>query len=365
MMHLDADGIRGYSYSKGEYMAKTGPPPNLFPILETALPPIGPLARVAAEAPLDSTGCLTEYRPLPSRSILSKTSSKRGLPFTHAINPYRGCEFGCRYCYARYTHEFMEMRDPEDFERKIYFKQNAGWLLSQELKKLRPGTEIALGTATDPYQPLERKQAVTRSLLEAFARESGFRLGIVTKSTLILRDLDLLKEISARHKLTVHITVTTMNTKLARVLEPRAPRPDLRIKAVAELRQVGLRAGVMCSPLMPGITDSRASIAAVAKAASQAGACFLAAGALFLKPCSRPTFLGFVREHFPAQLAAYEQRYGTSAFVSPEYRRRIGDLVDAIRREYKLGQRYADETGRAADSAQRAPVEMQPWLPFS
>jgi DNA repair photolyase len=366
---LDATTFRAYSNPKGEYMAKTGALPlNLFPILEPSSPRVsaGPLARAAAQAPLDSTGCLTEYRPLPARSILSKINSKRGLPFTHAINPYRGCEFGCRYCYARYTHEFMEMRDPEDFERKIYFKQNAGWLLSQELKRLRPGTEIALGTATDPYQPLERKQAVTRSLLEAFAHVSGFRLGIVTKSTLILRDLDLLKEIDARHKLTVHITVTTMNTKLAPVLEPRAPRPDLRIKTVAALRQAGLRAGVMCSPLMPGITDSRASIAAVAKAASLAGACFLTAGALFLKPCSQPTFFGFVREHFPAQLAAYEQRYGSRAFVSPEYRRRIADLVDSIRREYKLGQRYADQS-HAGENTGRCDVgvELQPWLPFS
>jgi hypothetical protein len=101
--------------------------PLLFPILGPDLPqkPRAPLARIAAEAPLDSTGCLTEYRPLASRSILAKTTSRRGLPFTHAINPYRGCEFACRYCYARYTHEFMEMRDPQDFERKIYFKQNA------------------------------------------------------------------------------------------------------------------------------------------------------------------------------------------------------------------------------------------------
>jgi DNA repair photolyase len=349
-------------------MAKIGSPsPVLFPILEPdALEkPLGPLARAAADSPLDSTGCLTEYRPLPSRSILSKTTSKRGLPFTHAINPYRGCEFACRYCYARYTHEFMEMRDPEDFERKIYFKENAAWLLAQELRGLKPGTEIALGTATDPYQPLERKQRITRSLLQVFAQESGFRLGIITKSTLILRDLDLLKEISTRQKLTLYLTVTTMNAKLARVLEPRAPRPDLRIQAVAALRQAGLRTGVLCSPLMPAITDSRGSIAAVAKAASQADACFLGAGALFLKPCSRPTFLSFVREHFPAQIAAYEQRYGDRAFVSPEYRRRISDLVDAIRREYKLGTRYGGQADAAANAERAAAVELQPWLPFS
>lgn len=350
-------------------MAKIGAPsPALFPILEPDRPKktLAPLARVAAEAPLDSTGCLTEYRPLASRSILAKTTSRRGLPFTQAINPYRGCEFACRYCYARYTHEFMEMRDPQDFERKIYFKQNAAWLLAQELRRLKPGTEIALGTATDPYQPLERKQAITRSLLEVFALQSGFKLGIVTKSTLILRDLDLLKDVANRHALTIHITVTTMDTKLARLLEPRAPRPDLRIQAIRALRDAGLRTGVMCSPLMPGITDGRSSIAAVAKAAALAGASFLSAGALFLKPCSRPTFLGFVREHFPTQLAAYEQRYGTSAFVSPEYRRRISDLVNSIRREYKLGMRDEDDSrSREGGKSHTAFVELQPWLPFS
>ena len=350
-------------------MAKTSSPPQpLFPILDQDTLPhrIGPLARAAADAPLEATGCLTEYRPLATRSILSKTTSKRGLPFTHAINPYRGCEFACRYCYARYTHEFLEMNNPEDFERKIYFKQNAGWLLTQELKRLKPDTHVALGTATDPYQPLERKQGVTRSVLEAFAGTTGFQLGVVTKSTLILRDLDLLKEIGTRHKLTLHITITTMNARLARVLEPRAPRPDLRMQAVAALRQAGLRTGVMCSPLMPGITDTRSSITAVAKAASQAGANFMYAGALFLKPCSRPTFMSFVREHFPAQLAAYEQRYGTSAFVSPEYRKRIADLVDAIRREYKLGMRYAEEESFAKATAQRSSsVALQPWLPFA
>lgn len=338
---------------------------TLFPILKSDLDTFSPLGRRAALAPLDSSGCQTEYRPLPTRSIVCKVNSRRGLPFTHAINPYRSCEFACRYCYARYAHEFLEMT-PEDFEHKIYFKQNAAWLLMQELKRLRPGTDIALGTATDPYQPLERNQEVTRSLLEVFANTSGFGLGLVTKSTLILRDVDLLKEVNRRHKLTVHLTVTTMNTKLARILEPRAPRPDLRIQTLAALREAGLRSGILCSPLMPGITDSRSSISGVAKAAAQAGANFFAAGALFLKSCSLPTFFAFVRKHFPEQLPAYERRYSQSAFVSPEYRKRLADLVDSICRKYKLGKRYGDDGDTpAAQRARESVVELQPWLPFA
>ncbi|HEX3941745.1 MAG TPA: radical SAM protein [Acidobacteriaceae bacterium] len=331
-----------------------------FPILQPS--PLTGLARTAAEAPLDSTGCLTEYRPLTSRTILNKVTSNRRMPFSHAINPYRGCEFACRYCYARYTHEFLEM-GAEQFERKIYFKQNAGWLLEQELKRLKPGTEIAIGTATDPYQPLERKLKITRSLLEVFARHSGFRLGIISKSALISRDIDLLKEIAKNNKLTVHTTVTTMNAKLARKLEPRAPRPDLRMRTVAELREAGLRAGVMCSPLMPGITDGASSIRAVARAAAAAGASFMASGALFLKPCSLPTFLEFVGEHFPEQLGAYKRRYAGSAFVSQAYRERMAALVDQICREFKLGKRYLYEDAAKEEGAPA--VEMQPWLPFA
>jgi len=334
---------------------------SLFPILNS--PPVSPLARRAAEAQLDSIGHLTEYRALQSRSLLTRVVSRRRLPFSHSINPYRGCEFGCRYCYARYTHEFLEF-SPEEFERKIYFKQNAAWLLQQELARLKPGTEIALGTATDPYQPLERKELITRSLLEVFARYSGFKLGIVTKSTLIARDIDLLKEIAARNSLTVHITVTTMKIGLARILEPRAPRPDLRIRAVADLRRADLHAGVMCSPLMPGITDTRSSIAAVARAAAAADANFFFAGALFLKPCSQPTFLNFVREHFPDQLAAYERRYSAGAFVSADYKKRVSELVESIRREYKLGRRYREDEEWQDTFQDDKLVEAQPWLPF-
>src|SRR5437763_15324167 len=128
-------------------MAKTETT-TLFPILDSA--PISTLARAAAAAPLHSTGCLTEYRPIAARSILGKTDSRRGLPFTHTINPYRGCEFACRYCYARYTHEFLEIHDPDQFEHRIYFKQHAAWLLNRELTTLKHCTEFTLDNATDP-----------------------------------------------------------------------------------------------------------------------------------------------------------------------------------------------------------------------
>jgi DNA repair photolyase len=344
---------------------------SLFPIFPTG---VAGLAKLAAEAEHADDGHLIEFRALQVRSVLNRSVSKRRLAIDYSINPYRGCEFGCRYCYARYTHEFLapkvasaqrdgavgtvpgagsgpggvpgpdpvDFRDPETFERVIFLKQNAAWLLEQELKRIDPAMEIALGTATDPYQPIERRVRITRSLLEVFARKDGFRLGIVTKSTLIERDIDLLTEIARRNTLVVHITITTPDAKLARKLEPRAPRPDLRFAAVRQLRQAGITAGILCCPLLPGITDSQEAIDGMARRAAAVGASFFAANPLFLKACSRPPYLSFVREHFPSLVGDYERRFGTADFAAPPYRRQLAQMVERACRRYGLRQRSRD-----------------------
>src|SRR3954453_6085040 len=156
-----------------------------------------------------------EYFTLSNKSLLNKCTA-RNMPFSWTINPYRGCEFACKYCYARYTHEFMEMRDGVDFERKIYAKQQSAWLLRRDLKKVKPGQDIAIGTATDPYQPAERRYGITRSIMEELAMHCGFSIGVVTKSQLVLRDIDLLQRITEHNQITIHLTITTLNTELAR-----------------------------------------------------------------------------------------------------------------------------------------------------
>lgn len=320
------------------------------------------IARLANQAGLADTGHLTEYRAIQVKSILNKSVSKRGLPFGKTINPYRGCEFGCRYCYARYTHEFMELRDPALFEQLIYAKQNAPWLLRQELRNLRPGELIAMGTATDPYQPIERRMRVTRSLLEVMAECRGLNLGIVTKSTLILRDIDLLKKFAARNQLSIHITITTPDTKLARILEPRAPRPDLRFKTVLALRNAGLRTGILCCPIMPGVNDTPAAFDAMARRAKNVQANFLAANPLFLKTCSKGTFLAFIRENFPALESGYQKRYEDNAFVSKAYQQRVSDLLAAAAKKYGLGRRYGDLPPiPEAFAAESGPVQQSLW----
>src|SRR3954471_17329558 len=205
------------------------------------------IARLASLGESIEEGHNVEYFTLSTKSILNKCTAPR-MPFTWTINPYRGCEFACKYCYARYTHEFMEIRDNVEFERKIFIKQQSAWLLRRDLKKVKPHEEIAIGTATDPYQPAERRYQVTRSLLEEFALHRGFDIGIVTKSDLITRDIDVLQRVANHNKLFVNITITTLDTQLARILEPRAPRPDLRLRALAELNSAGINAGVICAP---------------------------------------------------------------------------------------------------------------------
>jgi DNA repair photolyase len=284
-----------------------------------------------------------EYFTLPAKSLLNRCVSKRQMPFTWTINPYRGCEFGCRYCYARYTHEFMEMRDGMAFEQKIYVKQHAADLLHHELRRVKPDESIALGTATDPYQPAERRYEVTRGILEEFARHRGFELGIVTKSNLIVRDLELLKEVALANRLSVHITITTLDVNLARILEPRAPRPDLRLDAVRALAQAGLRVGISCSPVVPGITDSPADLEALIRAAAESGADYVFANPLFLKPCSAAIFLPFLEQNFPHLVDDYRQRYQDRAFLPRAYAKRLSQLIARLREKYKLTRAHRRE----------------------
>jgi DNA repair photolyase len=335
------------------------PSPDLFPHSEK--PGLIGIARLAAEGESLREGHNVEYFTLPARSLLNRCNSQRGLPFTWTINPYRGCEFACKYCYARYTHEFMEMRDGTEFEQKIYVKQRTAELLRHDLRRVKSGEAIALGTATDPYQPAERRYEITRGILEEFARHRGFELGIVSKSNLIVRDLALLREVALNNKLSIHITVTTMDVELARILEPRAPRPDLRMEAVRQLSDAGLNVGVSASPVLPEITDSQASLDAVVRAAAQAGAHHIFAGPLFLKPCSAAIFLPFLEQNFPHLVENYRRRYQDRSFLPPSYGKRIAQLMASLRKKY--GIHRADPRGTTL-YAQKWPAQLDEQLPL-
>jgi len=318
--------------------------------------PLVGIARLASISPIAPTRRKSDERPeyffLPVKSLLNRCDSNR-VPFDWTINPYRGCEFACKYCYARYTHEFMEM-EPAAFEKKIYVKKDAAVLLARDIAtkyKFQVGRSgapehIGIGTATDPYQPAEREYGVTRACLEELARHGGLSVSITTKSNLITRDIDLLQEIAKNSRLFVDMTVTTLRPRLARVLEPRAPRPDLRLAAIQKLREAGIKVGAMASPLLPGITDREGELEAVAEAAKEVGAQWFASGVLFLMPSSAKMFLPFLREKFPRLVRQYEDWYVRNAYAPEAYRLKIAERVARIKTQLRMTARPWQEMQR-------------------
>jgi DNA repair photolyase len=277
-----------------------------------------------------------EFFDMPVRRILNRCPNPR-LPFRWTINPYRGCEFGCAYCYARYTHEFLEMRDPMDFERRIFVKREAAQALARTLFRTPVGSDqIAIGTATDPYQPAERKFGVTRSMLELFAQIGGLNLSITTKSALITRDLDLLVRINARSRISVNFSLITLSRCLQRMLEPRAPRPGLRLRALEELAAAGIRCNVLMMPMIPGLTDDPTSIESVIRAARRAGASDVWWRSLFLKPAAARRFLPFIQRNLPAYEERIKDFYARSAYAPRNYDERMGAIFDRLKAKYRF-----------------------------
>ena len=322
------------------------------------------IARLAASSAPAETHRKSAERPeyflLPVKSILNRCDSKR-VPFEWTINPYRGCEFACKYCYARYTHEYMEL-DGGEFEKKIYVKKNVGPLLAWDVARKysyqseasggREAEHIAIGTATDPYQPAEREYGATRACLEELAKKEGLSVSIITKSDQIVRDIEVLKRIAERSDLAIDITITTLRTRLARMLEPRAPRPDLRLAAVQQLSEAGLAVGISASPLVPGITDQEGDLEAVAAAGKAAGAQWFFSGVLFLMSSSARQFLPFLREKFPRLAKQYDQWFAKSGYAPEEYRRKVAERVTRIRQVYGFRSRPWIEKKHATPCAQ-------------
>lgn len=310
---------------------------DLFPELEAAAPALKGIGALAAEAERAQERNEVEYSWLESRSTLNSVQSKR-VRFEWTINPYRGCEFGCAYCYARYTHEFMELRDPIDFERRIFLKRGAAARLRRELDagRVKPGQTILIGAATDPYQPAERKFELTRSILQALCDYEGFRIGITTKSDLVVRDARLLKRVARRHRLCISMSVTTTDAQLARRLEPRAVTPQRRLEGIRHLREAGIRIGINLMPVLPGVNDSEEQFEALCVEAERVKAAFVAQNILFLTSSSWPTYRRFLTEHFPHLLRLHESWYGSAAYAPESYREHIHERLSRARERHGL-----------------------------
>jgi DNA repair photolyase len=304
----------------------------------TAEAPKTGIAAMAADSPLVSTrrcgGDGVECFDLPCRSILNRTTSSR-VPFDLTLNPYRGCEFGCTYCYARYTHEFMDLSPARDFERKIYAKRGAAAALARELRSpaARRGP-IAIGTATDPYQPLERRLGLMREILHELAKHRGLTLSITTKSDLVTRDVDLLAAIAERNAIHVNVTVTTLDANLARTLEPRAPTPENRLRAIERLAGAGVQTALSVAPILPFITDDERDLDALLGAGRAAGARDAWTQVLFLRDCSRPTFFDWLAAVRPDLVERYRTAYASD--YAPEQQKRLQRLAAHLVRKHRF-----------------------------
>jgi DNA repair photolyase len=269
-----------------------------------------------------------EFRPLESSHLVNRLSASR-FPFGWTVNPFRGCEFGCRYCYARPTHGYLGHADPIEFERRIYVKQADEAKLVGRLKRAREsGEEVAIGAVTDPYQPAEARFGVTRKVLESVERVPGLRVGITTKSPAITRDIDLLRRIAVTGDLIVNLSLTSLDAPLLRRIEPRAPRPDLRLAAMAELTAAGVPARLFAMPVLPFLTDREVALRALFAAARAAGARETIWNVLFLRGETRAFFLDFIAVEFPRLLPRYRALYAGGATAENAYRERVEVIAE-------------------------------------
>jgi len=270
-----------------------------------------------------------------------------------SLNPYVGCEFGCSYCYARYTHryvverahaagkltdtEFTDYRGEhgwEAFEKRIFVKEQIVGALDADLKRVPLGDCIVIGTATDPYQPAERTFRLTRAVLQRLTRCEGLSFGIISKSPLIARDRDLLVKIQERNEVQIHVSLITADPVLARKLEARSPVPAARLRALRKLVDAGVHAGLIVAPVLPGITDDVAHLDALFAAAREAGARFVHAGALRLYAAVRERFYEVLQQHFPELVPRYKRAYARQAGAPREYAKALSKRMEKLRRKH-------------------------------
>jgi DNA repair photolyase len=305
-----------------------------------------------------------------------------------SINPYVGCAFGCAYCYARYTHRhvteravtelggeteasqsLLELPEWLAFERRIFVKRNAAAVLREQLTsggtriaRFLSGETLLIGSATDPYQPAERRYRITREVLDVLAMHRGLRVVITTKSPLVVRDIDLLARVASRSRLTVHVSLITIDRELARRIEPRAPTPDARLRAMQRLSEAGIDVGVNIMPILPGISDRPEMLRALLRRVADAGVSHVHACALRLQPAARKRYLPFIVAEFPALTTRYQTAFAEDDRMSERYTGGLLRFMERASREvglpfHTLGRTEAAEHAGARAAAQPVAAE--------
>jgi len=275
------------------------------------------------------------YQEVTCRSALNAV---KGMPFNWTLNPYRGCTHGCHYCFARRYQTQFELGPDDEFSSLIFVKVNFPDVLRRELDRPSWARElVAIGTATDPYQPIEGHYKLTRRSLEALLA-ARTPIGVVTKGPMIVRDADLLAELGKSAGCTVHVSVPTVDEDAWSALEPGTAHPLQRLRAVRELRKAGVNAGVLMAPVVPGFTTERKRMEATIRAVAEHGAAFMGANLLYLKGGTKDHFMGFLREEFPHLVEGYERLY-PGAYAPKAYVATVKALVDDLQRRYDVSRR--------------------------
>jgi DNA repair photolyase len=275
------------------------------------------------------------YQEVTCRSALNPV---KGMPFRWTLNPYRGCTHACHYCFARRYQTQFALGPDDEFSSLIFVKHNFPDVLRRELEKPSWKRElVALGTATDPYQPIEGQYKLTRRALEALLA-ARTPVGLVTKGPMVVRDADLLAELGRHAGCTVHISVPTVDEDAWAALEPGTAHPLQRLRAVRALRKAGVNAGVLMAPIVPGFTTERRRLEATIRAVAEHDAAFMGANVLYLKGGTKDHFMGFLRKEFPHLVEGYERLYPGS-YAPAEYVQTVKGLVDDLRRRHAVGTR--------------------------
>lgn len=270
----------------------------------------------------------TRFYEVQAKSVLNRVPETSQMPFRWTVNPYRGCTHACVYCFARPTHEFLELGAGRDFEREIVVKVNAPERLRVELARQSwQGEHVALGTNTDPYQWVEKRYELMRGIWEAL-RDARNPCSVLTKSPLLLRDLDLMRELNEVTDFSAAMSIPTLDQKAWRATEPRTPNPYARLEAIAELTRAGIRTGVLVAPLMPGINDSPAQVREVVRLATEAGASYVIGIALHLRRGVREVFMEWLAQERPRLVPRYQALYQRGAYMSRDQRRRLTALIE-------------------------------------
>lgn len=274
------------------------------------------------------------FEEIECKSALNKVAVP-GMPFRWSLNPYRGCQHACTYCFARGTHEYLGYDSGRDFETRVVVKTNAPEMLRQDLG--RPGWQrelVVIGTACDPYQPAELKYSLTHRLLRVM-RDFANPASIVTKSPLVVRDADVLRQLSEVAAVTVNFSVATLDEEIWKRTEPTTSKPRRRLEAMRLLTERGIRCGVLLAPILPGLTDDPAALERVVEAAREHGASFVHDNVLYLKPGTKEWFMPFLRESYP-HLSERYSKYYRGVYAPKTYTQEVHRVVERLRLKYDL-----------------------------